>query len=151
MSAKNQAISELLLRDFDEEFGFTARHGGHADAAAVGLDGAFDDGKSKSGAFNFLLRVMFFHPEEAAENMSEVSTGNSNPVVRDPDVDLVGEVCAADFKLKPVVGVLFESIFDQIEKYLSPIKAISLHHQIRVWHVDINFRLLFADDRLKAL
>jgi hypothetical protein len=60
--------------------------GGDADGAAVGFDGALDDGEAEAGALDFLLRVVFFHAVEAAENVRQVGAGDADAVVGHPDV-----------------------------------------------------------------
>ena len=89
-------------RHGDEELGFAAGHGGDADGAAVGFDGALDDGQAEAGAFDFLLRVVFLHPVEAAEDVRQVRARDADAVVGDPDADVVAGLLAADFDRRPV-------------------------------------------------
>ena len=80
--------------DCDEELGFAAGHGGDGDGAAVGFDGALDDGEAEAGAFDFLLRVVFFHPVETAEDVRQVGARDADAVVRHPDPVVVVARCS---------------------------------------------------------
>ena len=66
-------------------------------------------------------------------------------------MDLMIYLLAADLDAEAAVGVLFESVFDEVEKHLGPVEAIALHDEVRVWHGDGHFGVLVADDGFEPL
>ena len=142
--------SEWLGGQRDQEFRFVSGDGADGDGSAVGLDGAFDDGEAESGAFDFLLRVVFFHAEEAAENVWEIGAGDADAVVRDPDALGCAVGLAADFDVESVVRILFEGVFDEIEEDLRPVEAVAPHDERGVRHGDAHDGVLVADDGFEA-
>ena len=98
----------------------------------MGLDGALDDRESEAGALDFLLRVVFLDPVEAAEDVRQVGAGDADAVVGDPDADgRRRRSIAADLDLEAGVGVLLEGVLDQVEEHLGPVEAVALEDEVR--------------------
>ena len=74
--------------DFDGEDGFDAGGAAEVDGAAVGFDGAADDGEAEAGAFDGLAMV-FVAAEEAFEDEGDVVRGDADAVVAESQGALI--------------------------------------------------------------
>ena len=114
-----------IVGETDGEGGFEAERAVDGDGAAVGFDGAADDGEAEAGAFDFLAMV-FGDAVEAFEDEGEVGAWDADAVVGDAD-DGGGTVADhgdGDFEIAWLI--FLEGVFDEIEEDLVPVEAVAL-------------------------
>ena len=115
----------------------------------MGFDGPFHDGEAEAGAFDLILRMVFFDPKEALENEGEVVAGDSDSVVEDFDGGGSAWVLTGFYgDQHRGVGILLEGIFDQVEEELGPVKEVSGKGD--VLDVDLDRGVLVFDDEFES-
>ncbi len=94
---------------------------------------------------------MFFDAIKATENMRQVIARNADAIVADPYPPRVVCFIATNFNAQTRAWVLLERIFDEVEKNLCPVEAITVNEQAFFRQQVSHIGVLVADHRLKAL
>ena len=126
--------------DFDGEDGFDAGGAAEVDGAAVGFDGAADDGEAEAGAFDGLAMV-FVATEEAFEDEGDVVRGDADAVVAEGEGALVPGPAAREANGQGATGVFFDGVFEEVGENLVPIETITVERATGGWEIEIEVDL----------
>ena len=126
--------------DFDGEDGFDAGGAAEVDGAAVGFDGAADDGEAEAGAFDGLA-VVFVATEEAFEDEGDVVRGDADAVVAEGEGALVPGPAAREANGQGATGVFFDGVFEEVGENLVPIETITVDRATGGWEIEVEVDL----------